>query len=173
MGPSLGIKAERQGAVTQLDDKDPVALRSFADSADPALGLRAQYDDRDSTLSSTRRRQPAGLDLRALPAKLALVDGTGGSDAYQAEAEWRQFHAVGHGVVLAHRLSGGASAGQPSYAERYTLGGTGPSCAASRTTASAAAISTASRKSCACPSSVQAPGARPPAWTWAMSATAP
>jgi outer membrane protein insertion porin family len=27
-------------------------------------------------------------------------------------------------VVLAHRLSGGASLGQPDYAERYSLGGT-------------------------------------------------
>jgi len=63
-----------------------------------------------------------GLDLRALPSKLALAEA--GQDAFQAQAEWRQFHALGRGLVLAHRLAGGASLGEPGYMERYSLGGT-------------------------------------------------
>lgn len=120
-GPTLGLKARREGAVhPRLDDKVDLP-RAFPDSAQPALGLRAQYDDRDSQLNSSKGSLWS-VNARALPAKLQMI-GTA-DDAYQAQAEWRQFLSLSHGVVWAHRLEGGASLGTPGYMERYTLGGT-------------------------------------------------
>jgi outer membrane protein insertion porin family len=72
---------------------------------------------------STTHGTLLSVDLRALPSNLALMDGA--QDAGQAQAEWRQFVQLTPGTVLAHRLAGGGSLGQPGYEERYSLGGTG------------------------------------------------
>lgn len=126
VGPSVGLKARKENGVTLKAAEGEAAKvqqgRAFMDSASPALGMRAVYDDRDNTLSSTQGGMWS-FDMRALPSKLALTDGA--NDAWQAQAEWRQFQKVAGGVVLAHRLSGGTSLGEPGYMERYTLGGTG------------------------------------------------
>lgn len=121
VGPSVGIKARRENQVELLKDGTRVEQRAFPNSANAAVGLRAVFDDRDTKMSSTRGGL-LGLDVRALPAKLALLDA--GQDAWQAQAEWRQFHSMGHGLVLAHRVAGGGSLGEPGYLERYALGGT-------------------------------------------------
>jgi hypothetical protein len=97
-GPVASVRARRQSAVKD-DAGQPLDARGFADAASPALGLKVQYDDRDSNLSATRGGLLA-LELKALPAKLSLSDGA--SDAYQASAEIRQFHSLG-AVVLASR----------------------------------------------------------------------
>ncbi len=122
LGPSLGLKARRENRATWLNAPAAPAPRAFQDSADPALGLRVVYDDRDSTLSSSQGSLVA-LDLRALPSKLALMDGA--NDAWQAQGDLRQFQRLSGSVVMAHRLTGGLSLGEPGYAERYSLGGTG------------------------------------------------
>ena len=122
VGPSVSVKGRREQAVTRLEDGSKVEHRAFLDSADPAFGLRAAFDDRDSNMSSTKGRLVA-VDVRALPSKIAFADGA--QDAYQAQAEWRQFQTLGSHAVLAHRLAGGASLGEPGYADRYSLGGTG------------------------------------------------
>lgn len=121
VGPSLGLKARRENQVALRQEGTVLAQRAFPDSANAAVGLRAVFDDRDTQMSSTRGSL-LGVDVRALPAKLALLDA--GQDAYQAQAEWRQFHSLGHGVVLANRVAGGGSIGEPGYLERYSLGGT-------------------------------------------------
>jgi outer membrane protein assembly factor BamA len=121
VGPSLGMKARQEHGVTQRVGEAVPEQRAFLDSANPALGLRAVYDDRDNTLS-TETGGMWSFDLRALPSKLAILDGA--HDAWQGQAEWRQFQKMGAGVVLAHRLSGGTSLGEPGYSERYSLGGT-------------------------------------------------
>ncbi len=121
VGPSVGLKSRVEKGARSRQDSSVALPRAFADSASPALGLRAVYDDRDSTLSSTQ----GGLmsfDLKALPERLALIDGA--QSAWQAQAEWRHFKKLFAGLVWAHRLSGGASLGEPSYADRYSLGGT-------------------------------------------------
>jgi outer membrane protein assembly factor BamA len=121
LGPSLGLKARKENGVALLKEGTVLEQRAFPDSANPALGLRAVYDDRDSTLSS----QAGGMwafDVKAVPSEIAILDGA--HDAWLAQGEWRQFQKVGAGVVLAHHLSGGTSLGEPGYAERYSLGGT-------------------------------------------------
>jgi outer membrane protein assembly factor BamA len=121
VGPSLGLKARKESGVALLKEGTVLEQRAFPDSANPAVGLRAVYDDRDSTLSSQNGGMWA-FDVKALPSKIAFLNGA--KDAWQAQAEWRQFQKLGAGLVLAHRLEGGASLGQPGYAERYSLGGT-------------------------------------------------
>jgi len=121
VGPSVGIKARRENQVALLKDGTLRDQHAFPNSANAALGLRAVYDDRDTKMSSTRGGL-LGVDLRALPSKLAMLDA--GQDAWQAQAEWRQFHSLGHGLVLAQRMAGGGSLGEPGYLERYSLGGT-------------------------------------------------
>ncbi|HXB97501.1 MAG TPA: BamA/TamA family outer membrane protein [bacterium] len=120
LGPTLGYRVRRQTGLSQADGAAAPA-RVFNDEASPALGLRALYDSRDNA-QSTRRGSLLGLDLRSLPA--ALAAGGDGSDAWQAEAQWRSFQPLPAGCVLGQRLAGGASLGDPSYAERYSLGGT-------------------------------------------------
>lgn len=126
MGPTLGLKArhEKNVQTRPVGQEQPVVLskRAFGDSANPSVGLKAIFDNRDTDMSSTQGTL-LSMDLRALPAALALM--TGANDAWQAQAEWRQFQALGRGFVFAHRLSGGTSWGQPSYMERFNLGGTG------------------------------------------------
>ena len=121
VGPSLGYRVRRQTGLSAADG-GPTPARVYQDEASPALGLRAQYDSRDNVQSSGRGCL-VGLDLRALPAALAV--GGDGGDAWQAEAQWRSFQPLPAGCVLAARLAGGASLGEPGYAERYSLGGTG------------------------------------------------
>lgn len=120
-GPSASLKARRETAMKAPDGAMIAGGRGFADAASPALGLKLQYDDRDSQLSSTRGGLLA-MELRAIPAQLSLGDGA--NDAWQAEAEWRHFHSLGGGVVLASKASGGASLGEPGYMDRFALGGT-------------------------------------------------
>jgi outer membrane protein assembly factor BamA len=121
-GPVLGIKTRKETGVENLDkDAGFSPNRGFADSANSAVGLRAVLDQRDSTLSSTQGRL-LQLDLRAIPEALAFEDGS--SDAWQAQAEWREFTSLSKRVVLGSRLKGGISLGEPGYAERYQLGGT-------------------------------------------------
>ena len=120
-GPTLGLKARREGTVTLREDGSTVPFRAFDDSATPALGLRAQYDTRDGELSSTRGSLWI-FDARALPAKLAFLGPA--DDAWQGKAEWRNFQSLGQGFVWAHRLEGATSLGKPGYMQRYTLGGT-------------------------------------------------
>jgi hypothetical protein len=120
VGPALGYRVRQQTGLAATDG-GPAPARVFNDEASPALGLRARYDSRDNVQSS-RQGSLLGLDLRALPA--ALASGGEGSDAWQAEAQWRSFHPLAGGCVLGQRVAGGASLGDPSYAERFSLGGT-------------------------------------------------
>jgi hypothetical protein len=119
LGPSLALKGRRP---TGFDVKgaafDPSASNNEAYAG---LGLKAVYDDRDSSLSATQGHR-ASLDLRALPRVLAM--GPLAEDAWQAQGEFRQYGKM-YGVVLAQRLEGGLSYGGPSYSQRYRLGGTG------------------------------------------------
>ena len=121
VGPSIGLKSRKENGVTRRGDSSAVSQRAFLDSAAPALGLRAVFDNRDNTLSS-EAGSLLSVDMKALPARLALVDGA--QDTWQAQAEWRRFQKLGRGMVLAQRLAGGGSLGQPSYSDRFTLGGT-------------------------------------------------
>jgi hypothetical protein len=119
VGPALDYRVRQQTGL-EAAGRGTAPARVFNDEASPALGLRARYDSRDN-VQSTRQGSLMGLDLRALPA--ALASGGDGSDAWQAEAQWRSFHPMA-GCVLGQRLAAGASLGDPSYAERYSLGGT-------------------------------------------------
>jgi outer membrane protein assembly factor BamA len=121
VGPSLGLKARRENGAYLREEGLTLGHRAFEDSANPALGVQAVYDDRDSHLSSHHGGFWA-FDVHALPSHLAPMDSA--NDTWQAQADWRQFQELMGGVVLAHRLSGGSSLGEPSYSERYTLGGT-------------------------------------------------
>lgn len=118
-GPVASVKARRQTAVKDGQDR-PVDAAGFAGGASTGLGFKVQYDDRDSQMSSTRGGL-AALELKALPAALGGM--AGAADAWQAGAELRRFHSLG-GVVLASRVAGGASLGEPGYLDRYNLGGT-------------------------------------------------
>jgi hypothetical protein len=123
-GPVLDLKTRKETGVENLDKDEPAApSRAFPDSARPVLGLRAVNDSRDSNLSSSKGHL-LQLDLKALPQAIALEDQPQASDAWQAKGEWRQFKNLSPKVVLAQRVEGGASLGQPGYVERYQLGGT-------------------------------------------------
>jgi outer membrane protein assembly factor BamA len=121
LGPVLGLKTREETGLENLKRGGALPGRAFADSASPALGLRALNDSRDSCLSSTSGRL-LQLDLRAIPQVLAFE--AGAHDAWQAQAEWREFTRLAPSLVLAQRLEGGFSLGDPGYAERYALGGT-------------------------------------------------
>ena len=121
LGPVLGLKTRQETGLENIQDGAALPGRAFADSASPALGLRALLDRRDSCLSSSCGRL-LQIDLRAIPQALAFE--AGAQDAWQAQAEWREFKSLGAHCVLAQRLEGGVSFGEPGYAERYALGGT-------------------------------------------------
>ena len=79
------------------------------------LGLGASVDQRDDEFSPR-----SGYFLEALSALHPSVDGT--RSFGQASLDGRIYHGLGK-VVLAGRLYGGTSSGEPSYLYRYQLGG--------------------------------------------------
>jgi hypothetical protein len=108
-------KVERVGGD---DGTEPQYL--FPEESGSALGGVARWDNRDSRLFPSKGFYVQGV-LRNIPDLWTILDADRG--LWQAELEGRTYHSPRPGWVLATRMMGGTSLGNPGYLWRFRLGG--------------------------------------------------